>query len=273
MRRILPRKEGRRLRRVQIPGTSLTVSRFVFGTGSLHHLGHVATQASHLEAAAKAGFSHFDTAPLYGFGGAERVFGEVFGADAEITVATKVGLYPPGGCDQGRAETVLRKIGGRVWPPLSRAIADFAVAQARVSLEGSLKRLGRQHVELLLLHEPDPTILSTDEWLRWLESERDRVGHVGIAGPLSNARQLLNADSPLASVVQMRDTLDGREADLLANVGRPMQFTYGYLSSLPRSFSSRDALAGALSRNTTGAIVVSTRSQERLREFAIAAAA
>ena len=87
------------MKRIPLPGTHLTLSRFSFGTASLHHLGALGKQLRHLRAALEAGFSHFDTAPLYGFGMAERALGRAFGdARSEaVTIATKVGLYPPGG--------------------------------------------------------------------------------------------------------------------------------------------------------------------------------
>ena len=150
------------MRQVLLPGTDLSVSRFVFGTASLHHLGRLPVQAAHLAAAATAGFTHFDTAPLYGFGGAERVLGSVFGREPTITFTTKVGLYSPGGSDQGHAAMLGRKIGGKLWPRLSRAVADLSVEQARRSLEGSLRRLSRDCVDILLLHEPAPGLLRTD---------------------------------------------------------------------------------------------------------------
>jgi len=39
---------------------------------------------------------------------------------------------------------------------------------------------------------------------------------------------------PLGMVVQVRDSLDRKEADLVKNRGRELQFTYGYLSSSSR---------------------------------------
>mgnify|MGYP006280189575 CR=1 FL=1 len=257
--------------RVILPGTDLTVSRFVFGTASLHHLGRMPVQAVHLEAAAAAGFTHFDTAPLYGFGTAERALGNAFGGDADITVTTKVGLYPPAGGDSGRMAMVARKIGGRLWPKLSRAVADFSVARARRSLEDSLRRLRRGHVDLLLLHEPVPGLLHTDEWLRWKEAEVGRVRRVGIAGPARIVAPFLETGGPFVDVIQVRDGVDTREADVVTGTGRPLQLTYGYFSSDTNGRSGAEILSAALARNRTGAILVSSRSRERLAEFASAA--
>lgn len=260
------------MRRIILPGTDLSVSRFVFGTASLHHLGRMPDQAAHLEAAAAAGFTHFDTAPLYGFGGAEQALGEVFGGETAITITTKVGIYPPGGADQGHSAMLARKIGGKLWPTLSRAVADFSVSRARRSLEDSLRRLRRDHVDLLLLHEPVPGLLHTDEWLRWQEAEAGRVRHLGIAGPARIVVPFLEMDGPLVRVIQVRDGLDTREADVVTGAGRPLQLTYGYFSSDTTGRSGAGILSGAMARNPKGAILVYSRSRTRLAEFAAASA-
>ena len=254
--------------KIRLPNTDLDVSRFSFGTAQLHHIGSTAAQIAHLEAAAEHGFSHFDTAPLYGFGGAERALGQVFSKESEITVATKVGLYPPGGCEQGRAETLVRKAAGKVWPQLSRPVVDLAVERARESLERSLQRLGRDKIDLLLLHEPSTELLQTDEWLGWIEKERDRIRNVGIAGPHAVVRPFLDIYNPLVQVIQTRDSLRRREADILTSAGRPFQLTYGYFTGDTHGLDGREILSGALARNATGSVIVSTRSKERLKDFA-----
>lgn len=260
------------MQQVSLPGTDLSVSRFVFGTASLHHLGRRPMQAAHLEVAAANGFTHFDTAPLYGFGGAERALGDVFGREPAITITTKVGLYPPGGADQGHSTMLARKVGGKLWPALSRAVADMTLDRARSSLEDSLRRLRRDHVDILLLHEPPPGLLQTEEWLHWREAEGERIGYTGVAGPSEIVTPFLDESSQLAQVVQVCDGLDTREADIVTNAGRPIQLTYGYFSSDKAGRSGAEILSGALARNTTGAILVYSRSRARLAEFAAASA-
>jgi len=253
---------------VRLPRTNLTVTRFTFGTASLHHLGSAKAQAAHAAASIEAGFTHFDTAPLYGFGSAERVLGTVLAGSPELTVTTKVGLYPPGASEPSRAAITLRKAAGRIWPAMSRAIADLSVDRARASLEGSLQRLRRHRIELLLIHEPNAALLNTDEWLRWVEEERGRVHHFGIAGPQEIVQPFLRMANPLTAVIQTRDSLDGCEADIVSNAGRPLQLTYGYFTATSKALSGNDILTGALARNPAGSVVVSTRSPARLAQFA-----
>lgn len=253
---------------VRLSQTNLTVSRFTFGTASLHHLGSAKSQAAHIAASIEAGFTHFDTAPLYGFGNAERVLGTVLASSPKLTVTTKVGLYPPGASEPSHAAMSLRKAAGRIWPAMSRAVADLSVHRARSSLEASLQRLRRRHIELLLIHEPNADLLNTDEWLRWVENEAGRVHHFGIAGPQHIVKPFLQTLNSLTAVIQTGDSLEGCEADIVSNAGRPLQLTYGYFTGAPKAMSGTEILTGALARNPAGSVVVSTKSSARLVQFA-----
>lgn len=253
---------------ITVPGTRLSVSRFSFGTARLHHIGPIDEQSKHLRAAADVGFTHFDTAPLYGFGEAERALCGAFGSRSDITITTKVGLYPPGGSEQSRTAVISRKVLGRIFPAVSRPIANWSVERARESLDNSLRRLGRSHVDLLLIHEPQYDLIATEEWMRWLENEEDRVGAFGIAGPEASVEPFAAVESPLSKVIQTKDTADNREAEFLKVKGRELQFTYGYLTGNREDIDVVASLERALERNRTGSIVVSTRRRERLEVLA-----
>src|SRR5262245_48808808 len=168
----------------RLPGTEVQLSRFAFGTASLHHLSSSRSRRMLLDAAVEHGFTHFDTAPIYGFGLAERELGLILAAEPSITVATKVGLYPPGRSEQTWSAVSARKLLGRLYPSLSRVSVDLTVMRAEASLSGSLKRLGRERVDILFIHEPDAALIETEEWHQWLEQERKRgrLRAFGIAG-------------------------------------------------------------------------------------------
>ena len=248
----------------------MPVSRFAFGTASLFNVGTAGRRAHLLAAAYDNGFTHFDTAPYYGFGTAERDLKPLLAAHPNITVATKVGIYSPGGEAQLAAAVFMRKAGGRIVPALSRATVDWSVARARNALEASLKRLGREQIDLYLLHEPDLFLLHTDEWLRWLESERDRVMRFGIAGDSKRLRSFVIGNNPLTSFIQTLDSIADREADVLTEHGRPLQITYGYISAALRKGPADipATLAAALRRNSAGSVIVSTRKRKRLGQYA-----
>ena len=259
------------MNQITLPGTDIRVSRFSFGTAGLFNASGSARERGRLLAAAyDNGFTHFDTAPYYAFGIAERDLRPFLAARPQATVATKVGLYSPGGETQSAALVFLRKAAGRAWPALSRATVDWSVERARSALSASLRRLGRERIDLYLLHEPDLRLIATDEWLRWLEDEGERVAWFGVAGNSERIGPFVESANRLAAVVQTNDSLDGREADVVARFGRPPQLTYGYVSAR-RSGGPLDAatiLGAALRRNRTGSIIVSTRRIDRLPQYA-----
>jgi D-threo-aldose 1-dehydrogenase len=257
---------------VVIPGTSLRCSRFIFGTASLFNVGSRARRLALLTAAVDAGFTHFDTAPYYGFGWAERDLGELLRIRPGITVTTKVGIYSPGGEDATHAAVFLRKAVGRLVPAISRPTVDFTLSRARKMLDASLSRLARERVELYMLHDPQPAMVQTDEWSRWLENEvdRGRVGAFGVASTADRLVSFLDQAPGLAAIVQAPDSLDAREADCLLGRNSPLPITYGYVSAARSRGDSRavsDILVESLRRNADGAIIVSTTRMDRLWQY------
>ncbi len=258
---------------IMLPDTDISVSRFVFGTASLFNAGNQRTRLKLLSAAVDAGFTHFDTAPYYGFGWAERDLGQLRKFRTEFSVTTKVGIYSPGGEGSSRAAVLLRKASGRVLPIISRPDIDFSLLRAQQSLAGSLSRLNAEHVKIYMLHEPDLALVATEEWQRWLENEveRGRIGAWGLALTADRLRPFLNAVPDFARLVQTFDSITNKEADLLTARGRPLQITFGYVSaesSAGRKRPVADILTDALARNSLGAIIVSTTKAERIGQYA-----
>jgi aryl-alcohol dehydrogenase-like predicted oxidoreductase len=261
------------MRKVTLADTDLRVSRFIFGTAGLFNAGGPGRRQALLESAFDHGLTHFDTAPYYGFGSAERAMKPFLARHPDATVTTKVGIYSPGGERQPDALVFLRKAAGRLVPAISRPTIDWTLSRAREALDGSLRRLGRGHIDLYALHEPDFRLIHTEEWSRWLQDEvtAGRVRHFGVALEAGGLAPFLKSRSPLGRVVQTTDSLEGREADVLARHGRPMQITYGYVSDAIRRDGEADVrsvLAKALERNRDGAIIVSTRRPLRMGQYA-----
>lgn len=263
------------MRNVLLDGTTLRLSRIGFGTGrlfSLRSIGATSERRRLLAAAYDSGITHFDTAPSYGSGIAESDLRALLASHPDATVATKVGIYTAGGEDQTPISVALRKGVGKIIPSLCKKTADWSLDRARRSLEGSLRRLGRERIDLYLLHEPHAHLLAADEWLRWLESEQDRVANFGIACEAGRLPPFLASESPLAKIVQCSDSIEAHEADVLIQAGRPLQITFGYLSEATRhpNFCAEKTLAHALRRNSTGCILVSTGRPERIRSLVTA---
>jgi aryl-alcohol dehydrogenase-like predicted oxidoreductase len=154
--------------------TGLTVSALGFGCGAVGGLmvkGDPAEQRSAVKRALDAGITYFDTAAQYGDGRSETHLGEVMrdlGVWSKVTVGTKVRLS---------AEDVARP--------------HEAV---KASLEASLRRLGRDDVDVFHLHNPVGLTRSSGgtlelrsvlgEVAQGLKAVKDAglAGHVGFTG-------------------------------------------------------------------------------------------
>ena len=252
--------------RLPIANTGIMCSRIAFGTASLHQLFSKSHRERLLWAALDAGISHFDTSPYYGFGLAESTLAAL--ARASVTVATKVGLYSPGAAQASFAQVLGRKLLGRVLPSFSRPIADLSVARARESLLGSLRRMRRERIDLLLLHEPRVELLDSEEWLRWLDTERDRIGAVGVAGEPARVLPFVERAHPLAAVIQTRDSIRRQEAQSIRRAGRRPQFTFGHVTALDDTTSACEALRLTSVRLPDTVLVMSTRQPGRIADWA-----
>lgn len=243
-----------------LPGTTLRVSQLVLGTGSLHHLRPSEAERL-LKAAVAHGITHFDTAPYYGLGISERMLRGI-AAQSGVTITTKVGLYSSVGTARTRMGMLARKALGKALPPLSRPQVDFTLARARASIEDSLKRLKREHIDVLMLHEPDRRLICLDEWQRWLETESQRVGLFGLAGEAEQLLPFLQSGIGPQWLLQTRDGPQHWEADVVARQSDRLAFTYGYLSG--GTGDAKVILTEALARRPGVALIVSTRRPERV---------
>ncbi|NCC62206.1 MAG: aldo/keto reductase [Verrucomicrobiae bacterium] len=260
------------IRKIIMPGTNISVSRLSFGTASLHHLWSSRERQDLLAVAAESGISHFDTSPYYGYGLAEQELGAFLRITrSKITVATKIGLYPPRWGGRKVWTIWASKLSGRVLPILSRPIVDWSVKRAALSLDQSLRRLAIERVDFLLLHEPHAALMQSDEILSWLlrEQRQGKIGAWGLAGNVHDMHDWISTGHSLAQVLQVKDSLQGRQADKLRVYERQFQFSFGYLSSRA-AMSAGDALRAALRRNLSGSVIVSSRSRQRIAELAAA---
>lgn len=113
---------------------NLELSSLVLGTMTFGDTVDAATAEAMLDAALAAGITHVDTANGYAGGESERMLADLLGGRRDrITLATKAGMPHP---DAG-------------------AHAPLSADGLRASVDGSLARLARDHVELFYLHQPD----------------------------------------------------------------------------------------------------------------------
>lgn len=168
-----------------------------------------------LLAAAAAGITHLDTAPHYGRGLAEERIGAFLAAvvePARFTVSTKVGR---------RIERTATRSDDDIFlgAPPGRSIFDFTPSAIRTGLEQSRERLGRDHLDLVLLHDPDDHLdeipAAADE-LRSQQSE-GRIGAIGVGTNRADVAHRLLDRIPLDVVLLAgRITLLDRSGESIA---------------------------------------------------------
>ena len=215
-----------------------------YGTAALGRSLSKRERVALVEAAYDAGIRWFDTAPLYGAGAAEDALGVALRDKDDVVVTTKVGIVPPSliGVALRRPAT-----GGR-----------FAPADIRAQLDGSLRRLRRDVIDVVLLHEVDavaaPAALDA---LR----EDQRVERIGVATHGATSERIL-ATEPM-DVVQLpaRDVVDPHGARLVI---------HSVLAGRGTRIPARDLLVAAGAAHPGAILLVGSRNAEHIREAAAA---
>lgn len=290
-----------------LPGTGIATSRVGFGCGRLMRVTSAAQRARLLGAAFDEGVRHFDVARMYGLGAAERELGTFLrGRRDQVSVATKFGIQTHAAVStfaalQSVARRLIRKL------PLARAALrrssrllyapkDFSAKAAEASLNASLRELGTDYVDILLLHEPTPRDGVDEELYAYLDSARQagKIRTFGLSGELGDimaVERALPIRTPViqfASDVFKNDAMQiGSKADratirfgaidqALDLVLRTVARDRGRRESLKRQFgvdaSQRGAVARLLfwhtvHRNGHGVSLFSASTPERLREL------
>lgn len=132
-----------------------------------------------IETALENGANYFDHADIYGRGKSETVFGKAITPSMrdKIFIQTKCGIVP-----------------GKMF--------DFSYEHIVESVEGSLKRLGTDYVDVLLLHRPD-TLMEPEEVARAFDELKasGKVRHFGVSNQNPSQIQLLESalDMPLCA--------------------------------------------------------------------------
>ena len=195
----------------QLGSSGLRVPVLSFGTGTFGGTGPLfgawgtsdAIEARRLiDICLEAGVNLFDTADVYSDGASERVLGEAIkGRRDQVLISTKTGL------------------------PTGDGPGDWGVSRSRLiaSVEGALRRLGTDHIDLLQLHAFDAST-PVEELLSALEMlvTSGKVHHTGVSNypgwALMKAQAAADRDGrPRFVAHQVYYSLIGRdyEADLM----------------------------------------------------------
>ena len=162
-----------------------------FGCAAL--LGRVGRKDSlrALAGASDAGITFFDTARSYGYGESERLLGEFLrGRRHQAIICTKFGIAAARPGWKQKVKPLAQAAIG-LFPSLRSfarqhaageiAAPQFSVAALHASFETSLRELGTDYVDLLLLHGATAAVLNQDDLLDALERLVD-AGKVRMAG-------------------------------------------------------------------------------------------
>jgi D-threo-aldose 1-dehydrogenase len=171
-----------------------------------------------LDAAFDAGIRHFDVARAYGHGLTEAYLGKFLKKHgSENTVATKYGILAPTRNPLfGSARRVLRPIVRRLRriPAMNRRIdqsigamygkANFTAADAKLSLEKSLRELKLDRVDIFLMHEADVGDLGDEGLLQFLEVavKQGKIGSFGVGGSAARVSSLHSERPEFCDVMQ-----------------------------------------------------------------------
>jgi aryl-alcohol dehydrogenase-like predicted oxidoreductase len=201
------------MRRLELANTERSTTQLGFGCAYIFP-----ENRDLISAAFDAGIRHFDVARAYGRGLSEACLGKTLkGRASEVTITSKFGIWPPYTSALypvlraivRRARPHTRRPAGPPSPPAPRANAprrkaDFAPAEASKSLEESLRKLGLDRVDVLLLHEATADDLGTPALHDFLETcvATGRIGTYGVGGESGNLPDLVGRRSAYCRVLQ-----------------------------------------------------------------------
>lgn len=227
---------------VALPIVGKSTSRIGFGTGGLLRIGSARRRQNTLAAALANGVTHFDTAPLYGFGESERALGRFLrGQRNQVTLTTKFGLQAS---PLAARLAIFQRAGRRalkLFPALRRAAVRnagslstppcFSLPAAQASLEKSLRSLRTDYVDFFLAHQASADALPGEDLVGWLEDTR-RTGKIlayGVATDFDWLLPVLQQRPRLSQVVQFDSDLTRQNVVAAGGGADRLLITYGFI--------------------------------------------
>ncbi|MEV6732238.1 MULTISPECIES: aldo/keto reductase [unclassified Streptomyces] len=164
------------------------------------------------------GVSFLDTAEIYGpFINEELVGRAVAGRRDEVVIATKFGLVSHAGAGPG--------------------VLDSSPANVRTAVEGSLRRLGTDHIDLCYQHRVDPGTPIEDTVGALAELVREgKVRHIGLSEAGADTVRRAHAVHPIAAVQTEYSLWSRQPAESLLPVFRELGIGLVAYSPLGRGF-------------------------------------
>ena len=188
-------------------GGDLKVYRLGFGTMRLTGEGIWGPPANKqaaiavLRRALELGINLIDTADSYGPGVSELLIAEaLYPYPKDLVIATKAGLVRPGPYQ---------------WVP------DGRPQHLREALEGSLRRLRLDHIDLYQFHRPDPNVPFEDsvgEFARM--REEGKIRHVGLSNVTTDQLARAQKIVPIVTVQNLYNLVDRTSEEMVDTCAR-----------------------------------------------------
>jgi pyridoxine 4-dehydrogenase len=183
-------------------GNDLLVTRLGFGAMQITGDGVWGEPANHSEAiavlrrAVKLGINLIDTADSYGPEVSERLIAEALHPyPADLLIATKAGFQRPG---------------PNQW------VEDGRPEHLRSAVEGSLRRLRLQRIDLLQLHRIDPKVTMEDQIGALVDLQRaGKIHHLGLSEVSVKQIGAVRRIAPIVSVQNRYNLVDRNSEDVL----------------------------------------------------------
>lgn len=168
-----------------LPGIPVPVSTLVLGTMTFGDTADADASAAFFDAAVEAGITMVDTANVYAGGRTEEILSDLMRGHDDLAIATKAGMPHADAGDH----------------------ALLSPKGMRLALEGSLRRLKREKVDLFYLHQPDrvtpleETLASVAEFVA-----EGKIGALGVSNfsawqisELSRVAETVGAPHPVVA--------------------------------------------------------------------------
>lgn len=171
-------KSGLALTRIGLGTWAIGGADWQFGWGSQDDRDSIAT----IHEALDLGINWIDTAAVYGLGHSEEVVGQaVAGRRDKLIIATKCGrLTDPGS---------------------STIVSRLKAASVRKELEGSLRRLKTDYIDLYQIHWPDPDPDIEEGWAEIAKAAREgKVRYAGVSNFNPEQMRRIQKIHPIASL-------------------------------------------------------------------------
>ena len=106
--------------------------------------------------------------------------------------------------------------------------------------------------------------------MRWIEDikKEGKIKYFGTSSNLENLNSFSQDNSyKVFDIIQIQDSLEDKEADIIKKFNLKLQITYGYLSRKKKIERNEENIQKIIKRNSNGAIIVSSRNLKNIKIF------